>query len=88
MAIIKIEKISPLICELSKKFEKATKLILTALKINSRHINALTIFRLVINPKTPIQNKKALKVSICSSIKNFLKIFHFMKLFIKIVIKN
>jgi len=67
--IIKIEKISPFICELSIKLEKVTRFILTALRTNSKHISALTIFLLVINPKIPIQNIKALKLRICSSIK-------------------
>ncbi|QHN88446.1 uncharacterized protein DS421_16g563620 [Arachis hypogaea] len=50
MAITKIEKIFPFNWRLSKKSEKVTKFILTAFSISSRHIRALTIFRLVINP--------------------------------------
>nr|ULF02949.1 NADH-plastoquinone oxidoreductase subunit I [Sanicula orthacantha var. stolonifera] len=68
IAITKMEKMAPFNGRLSKKSENVTKLILTAFKISSRHIRALTIFRLVINPKRPIENKEALKTSTCSSI--------------------
>ncbi|KAL5067415.1 hypothetical protein RYX36_018302 [Vicia faba] len=50
IAITKIEKIFPFNWRLSKKSEKVTRFIFTAFNISSRHIRALTIFRLVINP--------------------------------------
>ncbi len=77
-AIIKIEKISPFTCELSRKLEKVTRFILTALRINSKHRSALTIFLLVTNPKTPMQNMKALKLRIFSNVKILIK-YNFFK---------
>ena len=68
MAITKIAKIVPFNCRLSNRSEKVTRFILTEFSKSSRHISALTMFRLVINPKMPIENKKTLKKSTCSNI--------------------
>lgn len=50
MAITKIEKMSPFNWRLSNILENVTRFILTEFSISSRHISALTMFRLVINP--------------------------------------
>ena len=49
-AITKIEKMSPFNWRLSNRSENVTRFRLIELSISSRHIRALTMFRLVINP--------------------------------------
>ena len=49
-AITKIAKMSPFNWRLSNRSENVTRFRLIELSISSRHIRALTMFRLVINP--------------------------------------
>lgn len=49
-AITKIAKMSPFNWRLSNRSENVTRFRLIEFSISSRHIRALTMFRLVINP--------------------------------------